>query len=58
MHSILKRVKLVHACGPYGNDCGTVSASPESHRMASLSLPTLPKTYRYTAALESEANST
>jgi hypothetical protein len=59
MHSILlKRIKLVHACGPYGNDCGTVDAAPRGHRSASLSMPTLPKTFRYTAALESEANST
>ena len=54
----IKKMKLVHACGPYGNDCGGVVERPKSMKTTSLALPTLPKSLHYTAALEAEANST
>eukprot|EP00961_Rhodomonas_salina_P267207 3610923-Rhodomonas_salina.1 len=50
----IKKMKIVHACGPYGNDCGGEVALP-SRRSAALK--TLPAYHHYTSALEDMANS-
>eukprot|EP00293_Proteomonas_sulcata_P018565 CAMPEP_0184296480 /NCGR_PEP_ID=MMETSP1049-20130417/7457_1 /TAXON_ID=77928 /ORGANISM="Proteomonas sulcata, Strain CCMP704" /LENGTH=58 /DNA_ID=CAMNT_0026605741 /DNA_START=349 /DNA_END=525 /DNA_ORIENTATION=+ len=50
----IKKLKIVHACGPYGNDCSdSVSMPSRSHA----ALKTLPQYHHYTAALEDMANS-
>lgn len=44
-HTQIKKMKLVHACGPYGNDCSGPGTSMPSHPAALKALPTLRKTH-------------
>jgi hypothetical protein len=56
---LIKKMKIFHACGPYGNDCGynASSSSGGSHQAKTMS-SRLSQTQHYNAELESLANST
>jgi hypothetical protein len=57
---LIKKMKIFHACGPYGNDCGynPSSRSGDGSRATKDMSSKLSQKQTYSAELESLANST